>query len=82
MLIRAYVAKWISNYKKKVRAIIKQNRSRKYAQRRIIDNNKAEEVKTYWQRNSSRPIRMRDIKAAVWKQNEVVPWDSTLAKTL
>ena len=41
-----------------------------------------QEVKSYWQRKISRPIKMLDFKPAVWKQDEVVTWNTTLTETL
>ena len=65
-----------------VQALLKLNKLRSFDRKRIIDDSRVEEIKKYWQRNAHKPLRLWDIKSGVWKQNEKMPCDSTLAQTL
>ena len=50
--------------------------------KKIINEEKIEKIRTFWQRNSHKALRMCDIKNGVWDRNEKAPCDSTLAHTL
>ena len=79
---REKVAKCISNYKKQVRALIKLNKLRAAARKRIVKDDKQEEVKRYWQINAHRPLKLFDIKTGVWRNDQAAQLDSTLSHVL
>ena len=37
--------------------------------KRVIDEDKIEEIKEFWQLNSHKPLSMRDIKTGVWRDS-------------
>ena len=40
--------------------------------KRMIDDDKIDKIKTFWQLNSKKPLWICDIKAGVWRDNTFV----------
>ena len=73
----------ISEYKLQVRRLLRRNKMQAPKMRRMIKEDKAQQILSFWAERSSQPLWIRDIKAGVWKnQQEVPPWNSTISKTL
>ena len=49
-----------------------------------ISEKKLDKIKEYWQFNSNKIIRIKDIKKSVWANNNsnIVPWNLTIATAL
>ena len=73
----------ISNYKHLVRKSIRNNRTYAAKTRKIIKDDKIDQIHLYWEKNSARPLCIRDIKAGVWSSLETgQPWSSIISKIL
>ena len=73
----------ISEYKLQVRRLIRRNKMQAPKKRRVIKDDKVQQMLSFWKAKSNRLLWIREIKAGVWKnQNAVPPWDATISKSL
>ena len=73
----------IFEYKLQVRGLLCINKMQSPNMRRMIKEDKALQILSFWKVRSSQSLWIRDIKTGVWKiQQEVPPWNTTILKTL
>ena len=77
------VRELVSKYKRYVRRLIRRNKMQASKIRRVIKEDKAKQIPSFWKSESNRPLWIREIKTGVWKnQNEAPPWNAKISKML
>ena len=79
------VDKYIKEYKRAVKTLLKLNRLKAAEKRIAITPNKIEEIRLFWIKNAAKGvIAINDVKKEVWKNNDenCGPWNSTIASVM
>ena len=81
---KKFVKETIEKYKALAKKQIRQNILRRNTKRSAINGDKLDQIKDFWQSNSNKIIRIKDIKRNIWSNsiNSKVPWNSTLSTVL